>query len=161
MSFLSFLLSLSLRLILWSTGTRRAHSPAQASVTLLRRRTVPSPPREGARCLCERRKPCIKDFISFLHKPRNISLFLSILLSYRWLRTTRSIKGPQHPLYFQTDSSFLFLKPQVLWGAYHHPFPIVDIFPSSCLLPPFSEQNPLSCNSCYFTMSQLGGEKAV
>ena len=96
---MSFLLSSSLSLsglILWSTGTRRAHSPAQASKTLLRRRTVPSPPREGARCLHERRKPCIKDFIGFLCKPRNISLFLS-LLSYRRLRTTRfwSIKGPQ------------------------------------------------------------------
>ena len=76
--FPSFLLSLSFRLILWSTGTRCAHSPAQASKTLLRRRTVPSPPREGARCLHERRKPCIKDFIGFLCKPRNISLFLSL-----------------------------------------------------------------------------------
>ena len=67
---------LSLRLILWSVETRSAHSLAQASKTLSRRRTVPSLPREGTRCLLEQREPCIKDFIGFLCKPRNISLFL-------------------------------------------------------------------------------------
>ena len=47
-------------------------------LTLSRRRTVPSPPPEGARCLHEQRKPCIKDLTGFLCKPRNISLFLSL-----------------------------------------------------------------------------------
>ena len=46
-------LSVSLRLILWSAEMHHAHSPAQASKTLSRRRTVPSPPREGAQCLHE------------------------------------------------------------------------------------------------------------
>ena len=55
---------------------RCAHSPAWASKALSRRCTVPSTPREGTRCLLEQREPCIKDFIGFLCKPRNISLFL-------------------------------------------------------------------------------------
>ena len=50
-------------------------SPTQASKTLSRRHTMTSPPRESAQCLHERCKPCIKGFIGFLHKPRNISLF--------------------------------------------------------------------------------------
>ena len=69
--------SLSLQLVLWSVETHHAHSPARASKTLLRRRTVLSPPREGARCLRERCKPCVKDFIGFPSKPGNISLSLS------------------------------------------------------------------------------------
>ena len=47
--FLSF--SLSFRLIPWSTEARWAHFLAQASKTLWRRRTLPSPTREGAQCL--------------------------------------------------------------------------------------------------------------
>ena len=35
------------------------------------------PPREGTQCLRERCKSCVKDFIGFLRKPGNISLFLS------------------------------------------------------------------------------------
>ena len=90
--------SLSLRLILWSTEAHWAHSPAWASKTLSRRRSVPSPPQQGAWCLCEQCKPHTRGFIGFLCKPRNSSLFLSPLLSYHRLRTTRfrSIKGPQH-----------------------------------------------------------------
>ena len=42
-----FFLSLSLRLLLWSTETRHAHSPDQVSKTLSTRRTVPSPPSRG------------------------------------------------------------------------------------------------------------------
>ena len=52
--------------------------PARASKTLSRRCTVPSPPQKGAQCLRELRKPCVKGIIGFLHKPRNISLFLSL-----------------------------------------------------------------------------------
>ena len=96
---LSLSVSLSLRLILWSAETLHAHCPARASKTLSRRRPVPSPTREGTRCLCERHKPCIRDFFGFLCKPRNISLSLSLslLLSYCQLQTTRfwSIKGSQ------------------------------------------------------------------
>ena len=74
--FLSF--SLSLWLILWSIETHHAHSPAWASKTLSRRRTVPSHPWGGAQCLREWRKLCFKSFIGFWHKTRNISLFLSL-----------------------------------------------------------------------------------
>ena len=74
---LSFSLFLSTQLILWSVESRRAHSPAWASKTLSRGRTVPSPPREGSWCLREQHKPCVKDFTGFLRKPGNISLFLS------------------------------------------------------------------------------------
>ena len=93
-----FLSSLSLQLVLWSVETHCAHSPTRASKTLLRRRTVLSPPREGARCLRERCKPCVKDFIGFPRKPGNISL--SLLLFYGRLRTTRfpSIRGPQQTI---------------------------------------------------------------
>ena len=42
-----FSFSLSLRLIFWSTETHLAYSPAQASKTLSRRRTVLSTPSRG------------------------------------------------------------------------------------------------------------------
>ena len=77
---MSVFLSVSLYpwLILWSTETCLAHSPAQASKTLLRRHPVPSPSsQEGARCHHERHKSCVKDFIGSLRKPGSISLFLS------------------------------------------------------------------------------------
>ena len=38
------------------------------------------PSREGALCLRELCKPCVKGFIGFLLKPSNISLFLSLFL---------------------------------------------------------------------------------
>ena len=41
---------------------------------------MPSPHREGAWGLCEQSKPCVRDFIGFLYKPRNISLFLLYFL---------------------------------------------------------------------------------
>ena len=93
-----FFLSLSFRLILWSTEALWVHFPAWAFKILSRRCSAPSPLREGAWGLCEQSKPHVRDFTGFLRKPRNISLFLSPLLSYRRLQTTRfqSIKGPQH-----------------------------------------------------------------
>ena len=95
----SFSLSLSLffRLIPWSAEALWVHFPARASKTLLRRLSAPSPHQEGAWGLHEQSKPCVRDFIGFLRKPRNISLFFSPLLAYRRLRTTRfqSIKGVQ------------------------------------------------------------------
>ena len=63
-----------------SIETRRAHSPARASKNLSRSLTVPSPPWEGARCLREQCKLCVKSFIGFLRKPRSISLFLFYFL---------------------------------------------------------------------------------
>ena len=99
---MSFSLSLSLclffRLIPWSAGALWVHFPARASKTLSRRRSAPSPHREGTWGLREQSKLHVRDFIGFLRKPRNISLFLSLLLSYRRLWTTRfrSMKGPQH-----------------------------------------------------------------
>ena len=76
---LSFSHSLSTQLILWRVEPHCAHSPAWASKTLSRRRTVPSLPREGARCLRERHKPCVKNFIGFLRKPGNVGLSLSLI----------------------------------------------------------------------------------
>ena len=121
---LSFSLSLSLSLSLfqanfWSAEAFWVHFPARGCKTLLRRHSAPSPPREGTWGLREQSKSCVRDFIGFLSKPRNINLFLSPLLSYHQLQTTRfqSIKGPQHstilfsPLYFWflNDDAQLFL----------------------------------------------------
>ena len=92
-----FSLSLFFRLILWSAEAIWVHFPAQASKTLSRRFSEPSPHWEGAWGLREQSKPRARDFIGFLCKPKNISLFLSPLLSYRlWMTRFRSIKGPQH-----------------------------------------------------------------
>ena len=104
--FFSFFLSLSLRLFLWSAEAFWVQFPARASNTLLRRRSAPSPHQEGAWGLHEQSKPCARGFIGFLRKPRNISLFLSPLLSYH-RRTTRfqSIKGPQH--YASVDTEYI------------------------------------------------------
>ena len=75
--FLSFFLSLSPRLILWSAETHPAHSPARASKTLEKAPCAFTPPREGSPCLRERRKSCVKGFIVSLHKLGSISLSLS------------------------------------------------------------------------------------
>ena len=72
---LPLFLSLSFRLILWSTEALWVHFPAWAFKILSRRCSAPSPLREGAWCFCEQPKTCVKDFIGFLRKPRNISLF--------------------------------------------------------------------------------------
>ena len=81
--FLSLSLSLFFRLIPWSAEALWVHFPARASKTLLRRHSVPSTHREGTWGLCEQSKPCVRGFIGFLCKPRNISLFISPLLSYQ------------------------------------------------------------------------------
>ena len=86
-------LSLSLRLIFWSAETRRAHSPAQASKTLSRRHTVPSPHLERApAAFMSDASPVSKDFIGFMRKPRNISLFLS----FPFLSSTLDHQVPVH-----------------------------------------------------------------
>ena len=83
---LSFFLSLSLslfRLIPWSAEALWVHFPAQASKTLSRKHSAFSPHREGTCGLREQSKSRVWGFIGFLCKPRNISLFLSPLLSRR------------------------------------------------------------------------------
>ena len=69
---------LSLSLPGWFLGVQRPVllTLLPGLLRLSRRRSVPSPPQEGAWCLRERHKLCTKSFIDFLHKPRNISLFL-------------------------------------------------------------------------------------
>ena len=107
-------LSLFFRLILWSTETLWVHFPARASKTLSRR---PSPHQEGAWGLREQSKPRVRDFIGFLHKPRNINLFLSPLLFYCRLWTTRfrSIKGPQQQISSKDAKIFCISWPQKGW----------------------------------------------
>ena len=98
--FLFLSLSLSLRLFLWSAEAIWVHFPALASKTLSRRCCEPSPHQEGTWGLRKQSKPHARSFIGFLHKPRNITLFLSPSLSYHQLQTTRfqSIKGSQQCL---------------------------------------------------------------
>ena len=104
----SFFLSPSLRLFLWSAEALWVDFPARASETLSRRCSAPSPHREGAWGLREQSKPCVRDFFGFLHKPRNISLFLSPLPSYCRLQIIRfqSIKGRQQYSVFKMCSKY-------------------------------------------------------
>ena len=88
---LSFSLSLSLRLFLWSAEVLWVQFPAWASKTLSRRHSGPLPHQQGAWGLREQSKLCARGFIGFLHKPRNISLFLSPLLSY-WSTPDHQVK---------------------------------------------------------------------
>ena len=75
--FLSLSFSLSLRLFLWSAEGLWVHFPAWASQTLSRRRSTPSPHREGTWGLRKQSTPCARGLIGFLRKPRNVSLLLS------------------------------------------------------------------------------------
>ena len=94
---LSLSLSLFLRLIPWSAEALWVHFPAWASKTLSRRRSAPSPYREGAWGLCEQSEPGARALLAFCVN-QGLSASFSPLLSYRRLWTTRfrSIKGPQH-----------------------------------------------------------------
>ena len=91
---LSVSLSLYFWLIPWSAEARWAHFLAWASKTLSRRRTAPSPTREGARCL--RAAAQALRTLLVLHVNQGTSASFSLLFSYRRLWTTRfrSIKGP-------------------------------------------------------------------
>ena len=93
----SLSLSLFFRLILWSVEALWVHFPARASKTLSRRRSAPSPHREGAWGLREQSEPHAGALLAFCVN-QGISASFSPLLSYRRLWTTRfqSIKGPQH-----------------------------------------------------------------
>ena len=96
--FLSVSLSPSLffRLIPWSAEALWVHFPAQASKTLLRRLSAPSPHWEGPWGLREHSKPRAGALLAFCVN-QGISASFSPLLSYHRLQTTRfwSIKGPQ------------------------------------------------------------------
>ena len=81
---LSFSFSLSFflpffRLNSWSTEALWVHFFAWASKTRSGRRSASSPHWEGTWGLREQSKSCVRGFIGFLCKPRNISLFLSSL----------------------------------------------------------------------------------
>ena len=94
---LSFSLPLFFRLILWSAEALWVHFPAQASKTLSRRCSPPSPHQEGPWGLCEQSKLHAVALLAFCVN-QGISASFSPLLSYRWLGNTRfwSVKGPQH-----------------------------------------------------------------
>ena len=88
---------LSLRLFLWSADALWVHFPDWASKTLLRRRSVPSPHREGAWGLREQSKPHAGPLLAFcINQGISASFSLLYFLIGR-LQTTRfrSIKGPQ------------------------------------------------------------------
>ena len=117
---LAFFLSLSLRLILWSAGTHRAHSPAQASKTLLRRRTVPSPRSRGCQvpswatqALCQRAL-----LVFCLNQGISASFSLSFTLSSTLEHQVPVQKGPQHVV----TEEFTQTKQQ-LGPSHHYPFP--------------------------------------
>ena len=76
--FLSFSVSFSPWLILWSSKTCLAHSLAWASKTLSRRRPMPSPLLERAPSAFVRdASPVSRALLVFLRKPGSISLSLS------------------------------------------------------------------------------------
>ena len=113
--FLSLSLSPSLffRLNPWSTEALWVHFLAWASKTLSRRRSVPSPHREGAWGLCEQSKPRAGALLAFCTN-QGISASFSLLYALiSWLQTTRfqSIKGPQHLIsLFTGQNSFILFK---------------------------------------------------
>ena len=84
--------SFLLQLVPWSLETCRAHFSARAFKTSLRGHPVPL---WAVQVLC-------KGLIGFPHNPRDISL--SLLLSFRWLRSTR----PQSVKKTSTDIIFFF-----------------------------------------------------
>ena len=81
-SFLSLSLSLSL-FFSWSPGAQRLSEFTflPGFLRLSRRRSAPSPHREGTWGLYEQSKPRARGFIGFLHKPWIINLFLSTFFS--------------------------------------------------------------------------------
>ena len=92
-----FSLSLFFRLILWSAEALWVHFPAQASKTLSRRCSAPSPHREGAWGLREQSKPRGGALSAFCINQGISASFSHLYFLIGRLRTTRfrSIKGPQ------------------------------------------------------------------
>ena len=83
LSFFLFLaLSLFFRLIPWSAEALLVHFPAQASKTLSRRCSAPSPHWEGAWGLREQSKPCAGAFLAFSvnkeYQPLSLLYFLIV-----------------------------------------------------------------------------------
>ena len=111
----------SLRLFLWSAEVLCVDFAAWASKTLLRKRSAPSPHREGAWGLCEQSKPGAGALLaSCVNQQISASFSLLYFLISR-LRTTRfwSIKGPQHVSGSPSDSAVKYLpamhEPQETW----------------------------------------------
>ena len=103
--FLSLSFSLSLRLFLWSAEALWVHFPAWASKTLSRRRSAPSPHREGASGLREQSKPLAGALLAFCVNQGISASFSLLYFLISQLGTTRfwSIKGPQQVwVYFGT-----------------------------------------------------------
>ena len=156
-------LSLSFRLIPWSAEALWVHFPAQASKTLLRRCSVPSPHREGARGLREQSKPRAGALLAFCVN-QGISASFSPLLSYHRLWTTRfrSIKGPQQKI----TAMDIFLtqqchNKQLLWGSVNDKLgragksPCLFPYPRFPLLCPYILRHPrylLPSRSHYFIL---------
>ena len=98
LSFSPFLsLSLFFTLIPWSAEALWVHFPAQASKTLSRRCSVPSPHREGAWGLREQSKPCAGALLASCVNQGISASFSLLYFLIGLLQTTRfrSIKGPQ------------------------------------------------------------------
>ena len=95
--FPSFLLSLSFRLILWSTEAFWVHFLARASKTLSSRYSAPSPHQEGTWGLREQSQPRGGDLLAFCVN-QGISASFSLLyflIGRLWTTVFWSIKGPQ------------------------------------------------------------------
>ena len=116
---LSLSLYLFFRLIPWSTEALWVHFLAQASKTLLRRCSAPSPHREGAWGLHEQSKPRAGALLAFCVN-QGISASFSPLLSYHRHQTTkfRPLKDLNTNGCWQFDLWFLpFLNPVCLSGS--------------------------------------------
>ena len=109
--FLSLSFSLSLRLFFWSAEGLWVHFPAQASKTLLRRHSAPSPHREGNWGLRHQSKPLAGALLAFCVNQGISASFSLLYLLIGWLGTTRfqSTKGPQRKMYSKNKN--------ILWNA--------------------------------------------
>ena len=101
-------LSLCLRLFLWSTEAFWVHFPAQASKTLSRRRSAPSPRREGAWGLREQSKPHVGALLAFCVNQGISASFSLLYFLISRLQTTRfwSVNGPQQYSVFKMCSKY-------------------------------------------------------
>ena len=95
--FHSLAFSLSFSVFLWRAEVLWVHFPAQASKTLSRRHSAPSPHLEGAWGLCEQSKPRAGALLAFCVNQGISASFSLLYFLIGRLQTTRfwSIKGPQ------------------------------------------------------------------
>ena len=115
---LSLSLCLFFRLIPWSAEALWVHFPARASKTLSRRRSAPSPHREGTWGLREQSKPCAGALLAFCANQGISASFSLLYFLIGWLQTTRfqSIKGPQEGMRrYLTCVSFSSYDLNFLW----------------------------------------------